>query len=1100
MMALPISCQIEAWHPFLILLPTLRYESIFASEHYTEERRDSLLRSSDSQDHMNHTNGRPDPTSGLSPANRFGPLNTTQTHSGGPEDISPLFNPGYPFIGSSTSLNQPASPIFPPPPPPPPSLPPPASVSSHSGSLLSTTMGSPAAAAAAAAAAFYPAAAVAAAMAQSLTSTTAYDHLYYSAISSAGSSNTPQEFLSPNLAVQPPTSLYNVPVGNTAAMSGSLARPQYPVYQPYLSMTNRMHTKESQQHLQQYNEVLSFSSSESKTHHKRVYPDSTDMQQRMSEKDDLADRQRKMEPPTDTPIQLEQLIHHSNLDHHQARPSNLVYPTNQSSQHSADEILYSQQQHPSSSVHVPTVNIYDPVSRSVPQYSSTLRTDNVSCTFQPSSSLEPSNSFGHLQDHTNSQAVTNTAANLTASSSSLSNSPVQSSSGHFRPSGNTGVNGEHGDSTAVPFSETSGAFSFLGVPSTSSTAGVPGIADPVQVEPLGMLTRELMRAYLADRRDQVLVILHAKVAQKSYGTEKRFFCPPPCVYLRGDGWSLMSEKQLSTGNDSGSSGEADIGAVAVDQRGGQELPSCSSTSQMSYPGPLTSAGGHTNLNVDSSQALLAFMGIGGTTTPQEMVQLNFDRGRDYSNAKTLFISDSDKRKYFMLMLKMFYPNGKDLGQFHSRRIKVISKPSKKKQSLKNTDLCIASGTKVALFNRLRSQTVSTRYLHVEDASFHASSSRWGAFTINLLADDEDEAEQFTVQDGYIHYGHTVKLVCSETGMALPRLIVRKVDKTTVLLDADDPVSQLHKCAFYLKDTDRMYLCLSQDKIVQLPASPCEDNPTREVINDSAAWTIISTDRAEYRWFEPSRLSINQANPLPPLLIPVTPVPLVRDMRVNGGGDVAMVELVGENFSPRHQVWFGDVPAQTFYRCEELLLCFVPDISEFYRDWTYIQQALEVPISVVRHDGVIYSSGLTFTYHPESGPRQHCQPALDIIKAVTLAAAAAAAAASKLSPGKPADAQDQEMQSDRGLTEFTSSSVYPVITEHMSTIDTGHTYHTTTGVGDTCSFGDDARRNVQRPRPPSFPSDGTINNFLGAPCVSISSSGLRHNYHSSTDSM
>ncbi|KAA0195883.1 Recombining binding protein suppressor of hairless [Fasciolopsis buskii] len=414
------------------------------------------------------------------------------------------------------------------------------------------------------------------------------------------------------------------------------------------------------------------------------------------------------------------------------------------------------------------------------------------------------------------------------------------------------------------------------------------------------------------------------------------------------------------------------------------------------------------------------MGIGGSGTPQEMVQLNLDRGRDYSNAKTLFISDSDKRKYFMLNLKMFYPNGKDLGQFHSRRIKVISKPSKKKQSLKNTDLCIASGTKVALFNRLRSQTVSTRYLHVEDASFHASSSRWGAFTINLLADDEDEAEQFTVQDGYIHYGHTVKLVCSETGMALPRLIVRKVDKTTVLLDADDPVSQLHKCAFHLKDTDKMYLCLSQDKIVQLPATACEDNLNREIITDSAAWTIISTDRAEYRWFESSQLSVAEVSKyttvtsgaainagaagaasvsncpvnIPVITGPVTPVPLVRDIRVNGGGDVAMMELIGENFSPRHQVWFGEVPAQTFYRCEELLLCFVPDISEFFREWTFIQQALEVPITLVRHDGVIYSSGLTFTYHPEAGPRSHCQPALEIIKA-----AIASATASKLSPEK-----------------------------------------------------------------------------------------------------
>ncbi|GAU97799.1 hypothetical protein RvY_09033 [Ramazzottius varieornatus] len=436
------------------------------------------------------------------------------------------------------------------------------------------------------------------------------------------------------------------------------------------------------------------------------------------------------------------------------------------------------------------------------------------------------------------------------------------------------------------------------------------VASPATLASIAMVKEprlgvDHMLEYIKNRKshEMTVLILHAKVAQKSYGNEKRFFCPPPCVYLLGDGWARKAEK------------------MAPDVQ------------------------------------VCPYVGIGGD---QEMQQLDF-QGKNFCAAKTLFISDSDKRKYFTLICKLFYSQGQQIGTFHSRKIKVISKPSKKKQSLKNADLCIPSGTKIALFNRLRSQTVSTRYLHVGNGAFHASSSQWGAFTMHLLEDNEPESEEFTSKEGYIHYGSTVKLVCAVTGMALPRLIVRKVDKQMALLDADDPVSQLHKCAFYMKDTERMYLCLSGDRIIQFQAAVNSKEGNREMINDGTCWTIISVDQAQYSFYEG----------LGPTNIPVSPVPIVKSLQLNGGGNVAMMELIGENFTPQLQVWFHNVPAETIFRCDINILCCVPDASMFRSSWgDYSQpmQPLKVALSLVRNDGIIYPTGLTFTYTPEPGNR------------------------------------------------------------------------------------------------------------------------------------
>jgi len=89
------------------------------------------------------------------------------------------------------------------------------------------------------------------------------------------------------------------------------------------------------------------------------------------------------------------------------------------------------------------------------------------------------------------------------------------------------------------------------------------------------------------------------------------------------------------------------------------------------------------------------------------------------------------------------------------------------------------------------------------------------------------------------------------------------------------------------------------------------------VGDGSTWIISSCDRAVYRFYETN-------SPEGRDNLPVNPVPVVTFTKNLG----PMVEMYGENFSTFLTVWFGHVPSETLYRCEELMLCRPPPIERF----------------------------------------------------------------------------------------------------------------------------------------------------------------------------
>lgn len=103
------------------------------------------------------------------------------------------------------------------------------------------------------------------------------------------------------------------------------------------------------------------------------------------------------------------------------------------------------------------------------------------------------------------------------------------------------------------------------------------------------------------------------------------------------------------------------------------------------------------------------------------------------------------------------------------------------------------------------------------------------------------------------------------------------------------------------------------------------------------------------------------------------------------------------------------------RCGESVLCVVPDISAFREGWRWVRQPVQVPVTLVRNDGIIYSTALTFTYTPEPGPRLHCTAAGAILRSHSTTSSSPASSSSPSSSlGGLADGHGMYGGADSGM--------------------------------------------------------------------------------------
>ncbi|KAK0538177.1 hypothetical protein OC842_001359 [Tilletia horrida] len=357
--------------------------------------------------------------------------------------------------------------------------------------------------------------------------------------------------------------------------------------------------------------------------------------------------------------------------------------------------------------------------------------------------------------------------------------------------------------------------------------------------------------------ERTITIMTAKVGPKSYGTEKRFLCPPPLVMLSGSSWWTADPNKLLT--------------PATDSDGSDKVDAPTRRSRMALLAPPTVSVKMLSES-NTCEGGLQWASSDGRLVESKDGLKNKIPIAGRCLARQIYISEAsdDKRKPVYATVSISMPGPEkpiELGTFSSGPIKVISKAFRKRQGVRNTDLSILHGSTVSLFHRLKSQTLSTRFLCVsgpptwikgsdgrpflkssianpqtpavdQNASFIVKTASWDSFVIYAVdpsISSEEASQQAPLNPRFppppasarplrvdgessvpILYNQPVVLQCINTGVTSPIMTIRAVESNKVAVGglptgaraqqtgyvpeaAGEPVSHNHRIALEILD-------------------------------------------------------------------------------------------------------------------------------------------------------------------------------------------------------------------------------------------------------------------------------------------------------------